>query len=254
MRYAFSFLFAVSCCFLLGATSRGWTDDDEPIPQPKVEPRANLKASEILAILDEAIDRDEIAEPIEFGKALERINTLPFRIDMSALREIIPEIEDARSTVFKFPEQPARLQIRHILNSFVDQYPEKSAGWVVGPGYVEITSSDRALAWSRLSSRVTLNVRGRPLFLVLEDLFEQTGVSITLDPRFAQRARAPVSATFSDPVTLRDALYLLTNMADLQMVSVGNSVFVTSPQNAFRIFWQRRLIREISADPLAPQL
>lgn len=262
MRCALLLVLAALCGFLSGPLPRGWSDDDVPMPPPKVEPRANLKPSELLAILNETIDRDEIAEPMEFGKAIERINailsrrgkSLPVRINMDAFKEELAEAPDLHSIQVTCLEQPARPTVRQLLHFYMAQFPERSASFVVGPGFVEITTKDRAMPFIRLSTPVTLQVRSRPLFLVLDDLFEQTGVSIVVDSRFAQRTRMPVSAMFADPVSLRDALYLLLNMTDLHMVTVGNSVYVTSPQNAYRVYWERMTKSYLMLDPFAPEI
>ena len=77
-----------------------------------------------------------------------------------------------------------------------------------------------------------------PLRQVLDEVSEISGISIILDTRVREKAAVAVPAYLMNRVVgvgLEKALYLLTDMADLKYVVVGNAVYVTSPANARRL-------------------
>ena len=56
---------------------------------------------------------------------------------------------------------------------------------------------------------------------------DQTGATIVIDPRVANKALAPVSANVRTAITLEAAIHLLSWMADLQMSVDGDIIFIT---------------------------
>jgi hypothetical protein len=79
-------------------------------------------------------------------------------------------------------------------------------------------------------------IRQRPLAGALADLtgegFGPGFPTVVIDPRVAAQAKTPVTARFPNGATLEAALIVLTDMAGLRHVVLGDAVYVTSPANA----------------------
>jgi len=71
----------------------------------------------------------------------------------------------------------------------------------------------------------------KPLAEILTDLRAQTGANIALDPRCEATEKKVLTVTLND-VRLYDALRVLTDMADLKMIYVGNIYYITTAANA----------------------
>ena len=69
---------------------------------------------------------------------------------------------------------------------------------------------------------------------VLIELRKRTGANIVLDARVADVAKAKVSGNFND-ARLLTVLQVLTDMAELKVVSMNNVFYVTSAENADRL-------------------
>lgn len=201
------------------------------------EPARNLRPSEILVLLREPVDGRLFAEPAPLGEMLRRLQLslavrgrfLPIRIDDASFKAESPEAPDIRETKVAVDCGPRPTAQQ----ALVAMLQRTDATFVVAPGYLEITTYDSARG--RIISPVVLHARSRPLGEVLDDLFEQTGVGISIDPRVAPRLREPVSVTFARPTPLSTALSVVLNNGKLRYIRLGDTVFVTTPATAFRI-------------------
>jgi hypothetical protein len=72
----------------------------------------------------------------------------------------------------------------------------------------------------------------RPLEEVIEELSELTGVSVVLDGRAKEKAKALVTARFRNDVAMQDAVRMLAEMAELKVVHLVTGLFVTTPAQA----------------------
>ena len=68
--------------------------------------------------------------------------------------------------------------------------------------------------------------------LALEELSDLTGVSLVLDARANEKVQTTVTARFNDDVALQDAVRMLTDMADLKIVYLPTSMYITTPERA----------------------
>jgi hypothetical protein len=84
-----------------------------------------------------------------------------------------------------------------------------------------------------LDDKIRGTFEKRPLSHILDKL--ETNAPIIVDRRVNRRAQKPITARFINPVTLETALAVLTDMAGLKYVVVGNAFYVTSPENARRL-------------------
>ncbi len=91
--------------------------------------------------------------------------------------------------------------------------------------------------------------RDRPLVEVLDHLSEETGISIIVDARVRQKAQLAITARFNRDVNLRDALRILTDMADLKVVILETGIYVTTPKRASVMEKELRKAKKASAVP-----
>ena len=79
-----------------------------------------------------------------------------------------------------------------------------------------------------------VDAKDRPLGDVLQKLADDTGVNLLIDPRESAKLKSKVSLQLND-VSVETALRLLTALADVSIVSVGNVVFVTGEERAEKL-------------------
>ncbi len=77
----------------------------------------------------------------------------------------------------------------------------------------------------------------RPLAEALRELADQSGLSVVLDVRAADKARTPVTARLAN-TPVDTAVRLLADMAELRPFLVDNTIYVTSRENADT--WEKR--------------
>ena len=102
--------------------------------------------------------------------------------------------------------------------------------FVVVGGEVVVTSQDAAAA-RQMAQHVSVHLDKMRLADALKQLAGETGVNLPLDPRTENEAAAKVSLDVDD-VPLETAVRLLSEMACLKPVRVGNVLFVTKKEVA----------------------
>jgi hypothetical protein len=75
---------------------------------------------------------------------------------------------------------------------------------------------------------------------VFEEFSSQTGISLVIDDRHADKLDIPMTATFRNDVTLEDALTIVTNKANLKVARLPSALYVTSPENARSLEAERK--------------
>ena len=98
-------------------------------------------------------------------------------------------------------------------------------------GLILIVPRDQAGPAELLRQRVEVNFDKRSLAAVLEDVADATGFNIVLDPRVADKAKAPLTGSLKN-VPLETAVRVLADMADLKPVLLDNVFYVTTRANA----------------------
>src|SRR5439155_6932911 len=112
--------------------------------------------------------------------------------------------------------------------------PTNIATFLVRRGAIEITTTESATLPLLLSQKVTARLQRVTLAEALHHLGEESGVSIVVDVRVAERTRRVVTLNLANE-TVWSTMYALLNMSGLRAVAVGNFLYVTSPQNAARL-------------------
>src|SRR5262249_38084445 len=110
----------------------------------------------------------------------------------------------------------------------------------------------------KLSARVRGAFEKRPLAAILRDLADTMGVTIVIDNRARNMAAEEVSATFGNDTDLAGTLRVLTEMADLKVLLLDGTFYVTTQEHAETIRNEKRqqmaALKEsgLQVDPLWP--
>jgi hypothetical protein len=243
-------LFAVgvlgTLSLLLGLKSTLFADDapSQP-PKPGGAEKAKdtkpiLGARALYALLEKPIEAKPFQTNLTLKEALvtfhalfakEGVN-LPFLVDTEAFKEENPEAPDIHDTQVKLPPFPERMPAGQLLHKMLSRIPTNNGTYVVRSGVIEITTVDRASLDRLLHQSISVNFKDRTLAQVYEDLFDLTGVSIIIDPRVKHKLDVKINANFPRALSLKTVLRLLTNMADLSVLTVDEVLYVTSRDNA----------------------
>jgi len=176
-----------------------------------------------------------------------RFNFPKFTFNNKAFnRDEVPDVE--RTQIAKqSPIPPMRkVNMGDFLNIILARVPAKSgATYVIRDRSVEITTL-AALREElgrkpddRILPLVYLRLEKQHLENALQVLSDRTGMSLVLDPRAAEKAKAPVSVMFKS-VPLDTVVRILADMTDLQAVRIDNMFYLTSPENADRLTRQNK--------------
>jgi len=98
-------------------------------------------------------------------------------------------------------------------------------------GDTVVVSTDDVCMHRQMRQRVSVDVDKGELGASLRKLARETGTNLVIDPKVAKEAQAPVSLQLDD-VPLDTAVRLMTEMAGLKAVRVGNVLFVCSKAQA----------------------
>lgn len=90
--------------------------------------------------------------------------------------------------------------------------------------------------------QANVDTNKQPLAGVLAGISRDTGIRVVIDPRVAEKAMTPVTATLQN-VAPDTAVRLLANMVDLQAVRVDQVFYITSKENA------KTLLEPVTAKP-----
>jgi hypothetical protein len=201
---------------------------------------------ELAALLQQTIDLNGFHKPQSLKEALallqERVlaggGELPIHVDLGAFKEENPEGANIYDTQIEFPEHPRQMRLVQVLHFMLNRVDPPNATFLIRPGVVVITTISEADLSRLLAEGVHMAFQRRPLLLVLEELYESTGVPIIVDPRARRQVQKPVSASFTNGPSLGGVLVLLSEMAGLKMLVGDNVVYITTPTHA------RQLLRE----------
>jgi hypothetical protein len=130
------------------------------------------------------------------------------------------------------------VKLKSALQTILDPF---GLTYVVVGDTVVVTIEDVAVA-RQMKQRVNVECDKVEFGQALRQLSRETGANLVLDSRIEKEAKAPVSLELED-VPLETAVRLLSEMAGLKPVRIGNVLFITDKKNA----------AELRADPdLAP--
>jgi hypothetical protein len=205
---------------------------------------APLSSAQILKQLAGPIDiPDVLAAPTNLAEAFQYLQKVrgwpPVAFDRSAFLAENPDAADVRDTQVQLPPLKAVPRAR-VLRMLLDAIPTGNATYLVRGGHVLITTRQGAGPGRQVIHAASVK---KPLEEALQDLAEETGVSVLLDARAATQGRTAVTANFRNETTLLNAVRLLADMAGLKVVVADNAVYVTLSSNRAR-FPETELFRK----------
>jgi hypothetical protein len=175
------------------------------------------------------------------GEALDALgNTygVTFEVNESAFKD--EGVEDVRATLVAEKPIPkaAAASLDRVLRKVLARVKAQSgAVYLVRGDHIEVTTGrmQRSEVWGRYNGPflplVHADFEGRPLADALRDLAEQAGFSVVVDARAADKAKAPVSASFTN-LPLDTAVRLLADMAGLRTALNDNVLYVSTEERA----------------------
>lgn len=154
---------------------------------------------------------------------------IPILLDHETfLAELGPKAVDPYTEKVTMPSVPHSMRLQLALRLGLNQVAKGQATCLIRQGHLEIVPQRYASAHHLLThSTVHVTFKRQPLSDVLEDLAEETGLPINLDPNVGKKGDTLISATFrSSP--LEDAPVTVSEMADLKFVRLERSILVTT--------------------------
>ncbi|HYT91815.1 MAG TPA: hypothetical protein VEL76_24080, partial [Gemmataceae bacterium] len=191
-------------------------------PRREPEPKAGPSRKGWLSILNEAAEAKSSQEPMTLKQALDLVggwiaNYIPnpqLFVDEEAFLAEDPNLRTLLDTEIRLPPLPRKMAISSLLRVVLDKFPGRNATFLLRSGTLEITTVKAASPKQLLRQKVLANFQNLPLEEALDELAEQTGLSVMVDARVGDKRRAAVTAVLTNDVTLEAALRLLTDMAD----------------------------------------
>lgn len=238
----------VLCCVITVVVTGTWKlaaaqQPGEPA-QPKDKTVKKLTRSDLLQILTEEVDVTMVQQPMKLNEFLnwlkgkvenKRDVKVPLLTDTDAFRLENPDAPDLMEITVKMPPLTTRLTFGEALNLALAQVPTQNAAFLIRKGSLEITTVQKSHPYTLVSGKVLAMFQKKQLSEALEELSEQTGLSIVIDPRIADKAATPVSAAFVNNSTLEAAVVVLTNMAGAEAVLLRDVMFITTAENAQKL-------------------
>lgn len=183
-------------------------------------------AEKVRRELDRTVSVDLDMQPLHLAVAqLHEQTRVTFVLDRFALQQVSVDPDQATVTL-KLKEVKLKTALRSLLTPLNLTYA------VVGETVV-ISSEDMAPV-RQLRQRINVDLNKTEFGKALHQMAHDTGTNLVLDTRVVKEAQAPVTLQMED-VQLETAVRLLSVMAGLKTVRVGNVLFVTSKPTADEI-------------------
>ncbi len=121
-----------------------------------------------------------------------------------------------------------KMRASRLLSFALSQVAKGEATYLIRNSIIEITPYLNASPESLLGYPIRARFDKKPFADAVDILCEQSGATILIDPRVGDKARTPVTAEFRNPIALEGVMRLLAEMADLQVETRENILFITS--------------------------
>ena len=251
MKYMLFTLLALLALLAFSPASKA----DEPIHKARAP-----GVRELADALDETIDLTDFSKPMSLKEAMSVLQAnlksqgkeLPVRINHEAFEEENPDAEKVIDTEIRFPAALKRLRVAQALRFMVGQVKTNNGTYLIRPGYLEITTIERAGLTHLLGQGVHVRFQNRSLAMALEDLYELTGVPVILDTRAGRLGQMPITANFTNNASLGTVLVLLAEMAGLKLLEGNNTLYLTTPAHARQFILERAMSPSYDSGPYSP--
>jgi hypothetical protein len=220
----------VAGVFLVLAATLSAAEPEAPKAPADPSPAARVRDK-----LDQTVDSFKPVEQWTLKDALEWLADrydLKFSVDVRAFEA--EKIADVRQSMIAAKDQweLKNAKLKDVVRTLLKQLPATTSGatYVIIEDTVVVTTGTRApYHWMR--QPVSVDSEKEELSSVLRKLSRQTGANLVLDVRVAKDPQTPVTMQVHD-VPLETAVSLLSEMAGLKPVRVGNVLFITTKANA----------------------
>jgi hypothetical protein len=170
------------------------------------------------------------------GEALDFVGRLyDMRLDVNEEAFRAEQVDDVRKRpVGAALPKMASVSPDRVLRKILGRLPaETGAVYLVRPDHLEVTTrrAQQVEVWGRFNGPylplVHADFEARPLAEALQELSQQAGVSVVIDARAADKAKAAVSASFLN-LPLDTAVRILAEMAGLKSALNDNVIYVST--------------------------
>ena len=216
------------------------------------------RVSQLWNDLAQPMSAEPFAEPMTLREALELMGKqyrerhdrdFPVVVNQQAFKEENAEAGDIYESPVRLQGNPKIRTAAQILRELLKQVQTGNATFFLKQGAIEITTRDSIWPERLLNQTVDLKFTRQPLSFVLEEIYEQTGVHVVLDPRVGVKARASITITFTNDMALGTGLVLIAEMAQLKFIEIDNAIFMTTPAHARQLIWERGGLWHWRAEP-----
>jgi hypothetical protein len=211
---------------------------------PKGPPvtKAQEETLAIMNLLRQPIATKGLQEKVKLKTALElfvnifkaEFNAeLPILVDKEAFAaELGADAPDPYEEEVVLPPVPNRMVVGTALRLILSQIGKGQATFLIRQGHLEIVpAKNTTAAYFLREPSIVAIFKQRPLQEVLQELSDETGFAIHLDPNIGDKGNTPIVATFRN-CSLEAALVTVTEMAQLKYVAFEHSIYVTTPDKA----------------------
>lgn len=193
-------------------------------------------------IEEKPVEKGELTAPEKLRKELDRAITIEIseqslsmainqlkdqtRVNLVVDRTMLNQMGlDPDSIPVSVNLKDARLQtvLRTILR------PQNLSFAIIGD--TVLISTDDMCMHRQMKQRIRVDLEGTELSTALKRLARETGTNVLFDPKVVKEAATPLTMQLED-VPYETAVKLMTEMAGLKAVRVGNVLFICSKQQA----------------------
>jgi hypothetical protein len=207
-----------------------------PLPE---KPPAPSTSDKIRKELDRIISVELTEQNLESGLNLLREQTkLNLVLDRFTLAQSGVDASEFNISNVTFRDTKARDALQAVLTPY-------NLHWVIVGDTVLVTTEEMAV-YRQLKQRVKLDLDQVEFAVAVKRLARDTGVSMVLDPRAVKDAQTKVTLQAED-LPLESAIRILSELAGLKPVRMGNALFITTRASAAEL----RSEPELAAMPRA---
>ncbi len=204
------------------------------------------------------IETKDFQDPMPFGSAMQPLYEkfaakgmdLPIIIDAETFNVAdLDRTNGIYADEVRLPPVPKLMTTATAMRLIIGQL-KTPAAMVLRNGAVEIVAKKAVRPEALLRYKVLARFNKVPVFEVLRQISDQTGVSVVIDPRAAEKAQTNISADFRGDGSTEAALRMVAEMAELRVVLMDGGVYVTTPANAEAL--EKRLRERKEQAPRSP--
>jgi hypothetical protein len=197
-----------------------------PVTPESDSPKADNPVEKARKALDQTRDLDIVDRPLPEAITLLREQTkINFVLDTNTIMAFLGDPNSFAVTV-----KQKNVKVRTALRTMLSPY---HLSYVIVGDSVIVSTEEMALQ-RQLRQRVSVDLDAVPLGDALKKLARETATNLLIDGKVKKDADTAVSVQLDD-VPLETAIRLLSEMAGLKPVRLGNVLYVTSKANAAEI-------------------